>query len=218
MRTTQGPQRVDVIYRRIDDDFLDPAGVPAGLDAGRAGAARGLPRGPHHHRQRHRHRRRGRQVHLSLRAGDDPLLPGQEPMLGNVQTWMLRRPGGPATTCSTICPSSWSRKSTARAATACSSARRPPRRRSRTSAGRIIAAPERYIAQPTLALSTCPTFAAQGLRPRHIDLRPVRALGHGHHHRPRRPDAGGAARGLAGRQLLAGRRHQGYLGARRAAC
>jgi uncharacterized circularly permuted ATP-grasp superfamily protein len=37
---------------------------------------------------------------------------------------------------------------------------------------RIIATPERYIAQPTLALSTCPTFAGQGLAPRHIDLRP----------------------------------------------
>jgi uncharacterized circularly permuted ATP-grasp superfamily protein len=36
----------------------------------------------------------------------------------------------------------------------------------------IIAMPERYIAQPTLALSTCPTFAGQGLNPRHIDLRP----------------------------------------------
>jgi uncharacterized circularly permuted ATP-grasp superfamily protein len=36
----------------------------------------------------------------------------------------------------------------------------------------IIASPERYIAQPTLALSTCPTFAGQGLKPRHIDLRP----------------------------------------------
>jgi uncharacterized circularly permuted ATP-grasp superfamily protein len=36
----------------------------------------------------------------------------------------------------------------------------------------IIATPERYIAQPTLALSTSPTFAAEGLAPRHIDLRP----------------------------------------------
>ena len=36
----------------------------------------------------------------------------------------------------------------------------------------IIATPERYIAQPTLALSTCPTFAASGIAPRHIDLRP----------------------------------------------
>jgi len=36
----------------------------------------------------------------------------------------------------------------------------------------ILATPERYIAQPTLALSTCPTFAESGLAPRHIDLRP----------------------------------------------
>jgi uncharacterized circularly permuted ATP-grasp superfamily protein len=36
----------------------------------------------------------------------------------------------------------------------------------------IIATPERYIAQPTLALSTCPTFAGAGVAPRHIDLRP----------------------------------------------
>jgi len=37
---------------------------------------------------------------------------------------------------------------------------------------RIVAQPEKYIAQPTLALSTCPTFVAAGLAPRHIDLRP----------------------------------------------
>jgi uncharacterized circularly permuted ATP-grasp superfamily protein len=37
---------------------------------------------------------------------------------------------------------------------------------------RIKAHPERYIAQPTLALSACPTFVAAGLAPRHIDLRP----------------------------------------------
>jgi uncharacterized circularly permuted ATP-grasp superfamily protein len=37
---------------------------------------------------------------------------------------------------------------------------------------RILAAPEKYIAQPTLALSTCPTFVESGLAPRHVDLRP----------------------------------------------
>jgi uncharacterized circularly permuted ATP-grasp superfamily protein len=37
---------------------------------------------------------------------------------------------------------------------------------------RIVASPEKYIAQPTLALSACPTFVAQGIAPRHIDLRP----------------------------------------------
>jgi uncharacterized circularly permuted ATP-grasp superfamily protein len=96
---------------------------------------------------------------------------GQAPLIANVQTWMLRRPAdleyvlahlpdlvvkevhgaggygmliGPASTQEEI-----------------EHFRRL-----------IIAAPERYIAQPTLALSTCPTFAAQGLKPRHIDLRP----------------------------------------------
>ena len=84
---------------------------------------------------------------------------------------MLRRQRT-ATTCSRTCPSSWSRKSTARAATACSSDRRPPSGEIEQFRRRIIAAPERYIAQPTLALSTCPTFADAGLEPRHIDLRP----------------------------------------------
>jgi uncharacterized circularly permuted ATP-grasp superfamily protein len=37
---------------------------------------------------------------------------------------------------------------------------------------RIIANPARYIAQPTLALSTCPTFVEAGIAPRHIDFRP----------------------------------------------
>ena len=37
---------------------------------------------------------------------------------------------------------------------------------------RIVARPEAYIAQPTLALSTCPTFVEKGIAPRHVDLRP----------------------------------------------
>jgi uncharacterized circularly permuted ATP-grasp superfamily protein len=171
MRTTQGAQRVDVIYRRIDDDFLDPLafrpdsmlGVPGLLAAyreGRITIANAIGTG----------------------VADDksiyPYVPemirfylGQAPLIGNVQTWMLRRQEdleyvlahlpdlvvkevhgaggygmliGPAATHEEI-----------------EHFRRL-----------IIAAPERYIAQPTLALSTCPTFAGQGLKPRHIDLRP----------------------------------------------
>src|SRR5260370_29443678 len=38
--------------------------------------------------------------------------------------------------------------------------------------GRIVAQPEKYISQPTLSLSTCPTFGDAGLAPRHIDLPP----------------------------------------------
>ena len=37
---------------------------------------------------------------------------------------------------------------------------------------RVIARPDGYIAQPTLALSACPTYVESGIAPRHIDLRP----------------------------------------------
>jgi uncharacterized circularly permuted ATP-grasp superfamily protein len=37
---------------------------------------------------------------------------------------------------------------------------------------KILISPEKYIAQPTLSLSTCPTFVESGIAPRHIDLRP----------------------------------------------
>jgi uncharacterized circularly permuted ATP-grasp superfamily protein len=42
---------------------------------------------------------------------------------------------------------------------------------------RILADPGNYIAQPTLALSTCPTFVDQGVAPRHVDLRPYLLVG-----------------------------------------
>jgi uncharacterized circularly permuted ATP-grasp superfamily protein len=171
MRTTRGPQRVHVIYRRVDDDFLDPQafradsmiGVPGLFGAYRAG-----------------------RVTLANAIGtgvaDDksvyPYVPemirfylSEEPILNNVPTWQLARPAdrdhvlahlgqlvvkevhgaggygmlvGPAST----------------------AAERAAFRE------RILAAPETYIAQPTLALSTCPTFVEAGLAPRHIDLRP----------------------------------------------
>jgi uncharacterized circularly permuted ATP-grasp superfamily protein len=94
MRTTAGFERVDVIYRRIDDDFLDPKpfrpdsmlGVPGLMDVyGR----------PRRARQRAGHRRRRRQGDLRLRARDDPYYLGEEPILPNVPTylcWRRRRP------------------------------------------------------------------------------------------------------------------------------
>jgi uncharacterized circularly permuted ATP-grasp superfamily protein len=44
-------------------------------------------------------------------------------------------------------------------------------------AERIKATPDRYIAQPTLSLSTCPTFVDKGIAPRHVDLRPFVLFG-----------------------------------------
>ena len=74
--------------------------------------------------------------------------------------------------------------------------------------------PANYIAQPTLALSTVPIFEKAGLAPRHVDLRPfVLVSPGGDRDHAGRPDAGGAQERVAGRELLAGRGHQGHLGA-----
>lgn len=171
MRTTQGPRRVDVIYRRVDDDFLDPLafrpdsalGCPGLLGVYRAG-----------------------NVTLCNAIGtgiaDDksiyPYVPqmvefylGEKPILNNVPTYQCRKAEdlkytldhlselvvkevhgaggygmlvGPAATKAEIADF---RKA-------------------------LEAKPEGYIAQPTLALSTCPTFVESGIAPRHIDLRP----------------------------------------------
>ena len=45
MRTTSGLRRVDVIYRRVDDDFIDPTGVPRRLDPWRGGPVQRVSRG-----------------------------------------------------------------------------------------------------------------------------------------------------------------------------
>ncbi|WP_205630033.1 circularly permuted type 2 ATP-grasp protein [Curvibacter sp. PAE-UM] len=171
MRTTRGPRRVDVIYRRVDDDFLDPKvfrpsstlGCPGLMDAYRAG-------------------------HVAIcnavgtGVADDksiyPYVPkmiefylGEKPILNNVPTYMCRNSEdlkyvmanlkdlvvkevhgaggygmlvGPASTKAEI----------------------------EDFGKAVLANPSNYIAQPTLSLSTCPTYVEQGIAPRHIDLRP----------------------------------------------
>ena len=171
MRTTEGLKRVDVIYRRVDDDFLDPLtfrpdsvlGVPGLMSAYAAG-----------------------NITLANAVGtgiaDDKAIYsympdivkfylGEEPILKNVPTWRCREPKdlayvldnlselvvkevhgsggygmliGPAATKATI----------------------------EAFRDKLKREPEGFIAQPTLALSTCPTCTASGLAPRHVDLRP----------------------------------------------
>ena len=75
LKTTRGPQRVDVIYRRIDDDFLDPEAFRPDSLLGVPGLMRRLPGRQRHAGQRRRHRRRRRQGDLPVRRGHDPLLP-----------------------------------------------------------------------------------------------------------------------------------------------
>ncbi len=171
MRTTQGPQRVDVIYRRLDDDFLDPQvfrkdstlGVPGLLSAYRAG-----------------------RVTLANAIGtgvaDDksiyPYVPdmirfylGEEPILNNVPTYMLRKPDDLAYTLANLADLVVKEVHGAGGygmlvGPASTQAEIEDFRQ------RIIAAPDKYIAQPTLALSNCPTFVESGVAPRHLDLRP----------------------------------------------
>ncbi len=171
MRTTRGPKRVDVIYRRIDDDFLDPLafrpdsslGVPGLLSVYRAGL-----------------------VTLANAIGtgvaDDksiyPFVPdmirfylSEEPLLNNVPTYQCRKKEDLAYTLAHL--SELVVKEVHGAGgygmligPAASKAEIEDFRQ------RLLARPDGYIAQPTLALSACPTYVESGIAPRHIDLRP----------------------------------------------
>ena len=176
MRTTQGPKRVDVIYRRIDDAFIDPLcfrpdsmlGVPGLMDVYRSG---------------------GVTICSAPGAGvaDDKAVYtyvpemirfylGEEPILNNVPTWkcaeaddlghvltnlgdlVVKEVHGSGGYGMLVGP-----KST--------------KAEIEEFRARIIADPGNYIAQPTLALSTTPTFVAEGIAPRHVDLRPYCLVG-----------------------------------------
>jgi len=171
MRTTRGPRRVHVLYRRIDDDFLDPKafrpdsmlGVPdlfAAYRAGRVTLANAIGTG----------------------VADDksiyPFVPemirfylSEDAILNNVPTWQLRIEDDLRYCLDHLAELVVKEVHGAGGygmlvGPAASTAEREAFR------GRIVAQPEKYIAQPTLALSTCPTFVDAGLAPRHVDLRP----------------------------------------------
>jgi uncharacterized circularly permuted ATP-grasp superfamily protein len=171
MRTTQGPKRVDVIYRRIDDDFLDPLafrpdsalGVPGLMSVYRAGnvtLANAVGTGIADDK-----------AVYSYMPGILKFYLGEEPILINVPTWRCRERDhltyvldhleelvvkevhgsggygmliGPEADMATIA----------------------------AFRAKLKAKPDNFVAQPTLALSTCPTCVATGVAPRHVDLRP----------------------------------------------
>jgi len=171
MRTTGGFVPVDVIYRRVDDEFIDPLtfnpdsvlGVPGLMDVYRAGKVT-IANAP------------------GTGVADDKAIysfmpeivefyTGSKPLLPNVQTWRCADPDSLAYVLDhleelvvkevhgsggygmLIGPTS-SRREIARFR------------------AKLKANPDNYIAQPTLALSTCPIFTRKGLAPRHVDLRP----------------------------------------------
>lgn len=176
MKTTEGLRQIDVLYRRIDDAFLDPLvfepssalGVPGLFDAYRSGRVT-LVNAP------------------GAGIADDKAIysyipeiiefyMGEAPLLANVPTYSGRKSDdlkyilehlaelvvkevhgsggygmlvGPAASKAEI--EAFRKKLTAR--------------------------PDNYIAQPTLALSTCPTLVEAGVAPRHLDLRPFVLVG-----------------------------------------
>lgn len=171
MRTTQGPQRVDVIYRRLDDDFLDPL-------AFRADSMLGVPGLMRAYRAGH--------VTLANAVGtgvaDDksiyPYVPemvrfylGEEPILNNVPTWMLREPDDLAYVLDHL-PELVVKEVHGAGGYGMLVGPASTKAEIEDFRQRILVAPEKYIAQPTLSLSTCPTFVEAGVAPRHIDLRP----------------------------------------------
>lgn len=171
MRTTDGPKPVDVIYRRIDDAFLDPQafrpdsmlGVPGLLAAYCAG-----------------------NVVLANAVGtgvaDDksiyPYVPemirfylDEEPVLNNVPTFQCRKPDELSHVMANLAQLvvKETQGSGGYGMLVGPAATQAEIEEFRL---RIKARPHAYIAQPTLSLSTCPTFVENGIAPRHIDLRP----------------------------------------------
>ncbi|MDC7806223.1 circularly permuted type 2 ATP-grasp protein [Luteimonas sp BLCC-B24] len=170
-QTTRGAQRVHVIYRRINDDYLDPTvfrpesmlGVPGLFGAYRAGNVT-LANAP------------------GTGVGDDksvyPYVPdmiryylSEEPILHNVPTWQLRNPDDLRHTLDHL-PELVVKEVHGAGGYGMLVGPASTRAEIEEFRARILANPGNYIAQPTLSLSTCPTFVESGLAPRHIDLRP----------------------------------------------
>ncbi|HWA19367.1 MAG TPA: circularly permuted type 2 ATP-grasp protein [Devosia sp.] len=176
MRTTTGPRRVDVIYRRIDDDYLDPLtfrpdsmlGVPGLFDAYRAGNVT-LVNAP------------GTGIAddkavytfvpeiIEFYLGEKSLLSNvptynctdpeqRDYVLKNIAELVVKEVHGSGGYGMMVGPTSTKEIHDMFRA-------------------KIVERPDNYIVQPTLALSTCPTFVESGIAPRHVDLRPYVLIG-----------------------------------------
>jgi len=171
MRTTEGPKRVDVIYRRIDDDFIDPLafrpdsmlGVPGLMSVYRAGGvtlANAVGTGVADDKSTY------------IRVPDMiRFYLGEQPILSNVPTYELSKPEDLAYVLAhlseLVVKEVQGSGGYGMLVGPCASKKEIEDFRLR-----ILSKPSHYIAQPTLALSTCPTLVEQGIAPRHVDLRP----------------------------------------------
>jgi len=171
MRTTAGLRRVDVIYRRVDDDFLDPLAFRTDSHLGVAGLLNAYRAG---------------NVSIANAIGtglaDDKALYAyvpaiirfylsEEPILPNVETYLLADPSHrryvlehlDTLVVKAVGESGGYGMLVGPHSTAAERA---------SFKEKILAEPRNFIAQPTLALSRAPCFVGDGIEPRHIDLRP----------------------------------------------
>ena len=171
MHTTEGPRQVHVIYRRVDDDFLDPLvfrpdsmlgvrGLVEAYCSGNVTLANGIGTGVADDKSTYLFVPEMIRFYL-----------GETPILSNVPTWRLSEPDDlkyvlehlPELVVKEVQGSGgYGMLVGPTSAKAAIEAYRK----------RILAEPENFIAQPTLALSACPTLVESGVAPRHVDLRP----------------------------------------------
>ncbi|RUX02747.1 circularly permuted type 2 ATP-grasp protein [Mesorhizobium sp. M8A.F.Ca.ET.207.01.1.1] len=171
MRTTEGYKQIDVLYRRVDDSFLDPLtfrpesalGIPGIMDVYRAGNIT-IANAP------------------GTGIADDKAIysympeivefyTGRKAILGNIPTWRCSEPDSlkyvlehiDELVIKEVHGSGGYGMLVGPAAT---------KKECQDFAKKLQAKPSNYIAQPTLALSTCPILTDKGLAPRHVDLRP----------------------------------------------
>jgi uncharacterized circularly permuted ATP-grasp superfamily protein len=171
VKTTAGPRRVDVIYRRIDDDYLDPAVFREDSILGVRGLIGAYAAG---------------NVSLANAPGNGvadnkavyPFVPdmirfylGEEPVIGQVQTYLCARPKE----CQHVLESLKSMVVKAVDGSGGYGMLFGPRASQaeiEAFADKIRANPDGYVAQPVVELSTCPTWAEGEAAPRRVDLRP----------------------------------------------
>ncbi len=171
MRTTQGLKRVDVIYRRIDDDFIDPLtfrpdsilGLPGLMSAYQAGnvtLANAVGTGIADDKAVYSYMPAIVQFYL-----------GEEPILKNVPTWRCREPEHLAYVLDHL-PELVVKEVHGSGGYGMLIGPTASKIAIEQFRAKLKTAPKNFIAQPTLALSTCPTCVEQGVAPRHVDLRP----------------------------------------------
>ncbi|TCJ39453.1 circularly permuted type 2 ATP-grasp protein [Parafrankia sp. BMG5.11] len=171
MRTTGGYQPIDVLYRRVDDEYLDALtfnpdsvlGVPGIMDVYRAGGIT-IANAPGTGVADDKAVYSFMPEIVEFYTGEKPLLPNVETfrcadpdslkyVLDNLAQLVVKEVHGSGGYGMLVGPAA-------------------SRRELAAFRRKLIARPENYIAQPTLALSTCPVFTRKGLAPRHVDLRP----------------------------------------------